>query len=77
MTAATECPHGEIYDSAFACPPCRGAGKPKRVRRSTPSGLHTVARFDGTCPACDGPIVADEDDLVREDHTWIHAGCAS
>lgn len=75
MTAVTVCPHGELYDSAFACPPCGGTGQPKRIRRTTTAT--TVARFDGTCPACDGPIVADEDDLVREDDAWIHAGCAS
>ncbi len=60
------CPHDLNPAWCADCTPSAAA---------TPAGAVTaVARHDGTCPRCQGPIWAGEL-IVLADDTWICADC--
>lgn len=71
------CTHG-MPDPA-ACVECMFEGniEPQRVEPEQIVGTWVRARFDGQCPACDPPIRAEHDLIVKTNRDrWLHAGCA-
>lgn len=64
----TDCPHG---GDAAICPPCNPLPAATRRERRV-----TVARWEGTCPACPDLIELGDEIVVDVDsRLWIHARC--
>lgn len=72
---APECPHG---GDPLCCPPCQGAGAPRRIVLPV-ADITITASFITRCRTCD-TIIRPGEQITRiragDETWWVHEDCA-
>lgn len=54
----------------------KGQGKAALPQEPKPRRHTKIAKYDGQCPECLEPIVADVDEIEMDfEGQWVHEGC--